>query len=69
MFAQRAPAWVRHFARIVVARDRDGRLDRAEFGLPPAPKTAAPEAVRACNDILLALWFAGAYAVWSFQGV
>ncbi len=69
MFAQQAPAWVRHFARNVIACDRDGRLERAEFGLPPAPKKADADAVRACNDILMALWFAGAYAVWSFQGV
>lgn len=37
MFRDRVPAWVRHFARHVIARDEAGDLDATEFGIMPRP--------------------------------
>ncbi|MDJ0948077.1 MAG: hypothetical protein QNJ94_04070 [Alphaproteobacteria bacterium] len=69
MFGKEPPAWVRHFVREVLTLQQDGQLDPGAYGLSRAPaEETSSEAVRACNDIMLALWFAGAYAVWSFQG-
>ena len=70
MFEQRAPGWVLHFARAVLARQRQGRLDPAEFGVAaPAPRPADPALLRACNDIMFAVWVAAAYAVWRLLGL
>lgn len=35
MFRNRAPTWVRQFARDVVDAERDGHLDPVEFGVHP----------------------------------
>jgi hypothetical protein len=42
MFVQAAPAYVRQFAREVLARAAAGALDPTEFGVPPKP-AAAPD--------------------------
>jgi hypothetical protein len=37
LMTEQAPVWVRQFAREVLERKREGRLDPRQYGLPPAP--------------------------------
>jgi hypothetical protein len=37
LMTEQAPVWVRQFAREVLARKREGRLDPRLYGLPPVP--------------------------------
>lgn len=37
LMTEQAPVWVRQFAREVLARKREGRLDPRLYGLPPLP--------------------------------
>ncbi|TVR78105.1 MAG: hypothetical protein EA405_14960 [Rhodospirillales bacterium] len=55
---EQAPVWVRHFTREVLNRKREGRLDRRQFGLPPAPPaTGSVDPIDALlRAILFALW-------------
>ncbi len=39
MFRAVAPFWVRQFCREVIARDKSGLLDPAEFGVFPLPES------------------------------
>lgn len=41
MFRAIAPFWVRQFCRDVMARERSGCLDPAEFGVLPVPESAS----------------------------
>ncbi len=42
MFHQTLPPWVRHFCREVLGRERDGRLDPADFRVDPAARREPP---------------------------
>jgi hypothetical protein len=37
LMTEQAPVWVRQFAREVLTRKREGRLDPRLYGLPPVP--------------------------------
>ena len=57
LMTEQAPVWVRQFAREVLARKREGRLDPRLYGLPPvppAPSISAPEMF--LRGVVFALW-------------
>lgn len=55
LFTQQAPMWVRQFAREVLDREREGRLDPMLYGLPPLPP---PPAFSDLQTFLRGVWFA-----------
>lgn len=42
MFRHVVPPWARHFCREVLAREKEGRLDPADFGVDPAARRESP---------------------------
>lgn len=61
LYGARAPAWVRHTVRLVLD-------DAAGDGERAAARDGEREVARACNEIMFALVFAAAYAIWVFGG-
>ncbi|TVR98375.1 MAG: hypothetical protein EA406_07025 [Rhodospirillales bacterium] len=59
LFTEQAPLWVRHFTREVLNRKREGRLDRRQFGLPPAPPPMST------GDVIDGMLRALLFALWS----
>ncbi len=62
---EQAPPWVRHFAREILKRLDEGRLDPRDFGLPPLPPPhdAVTPRQRLALQILHALVWLGAIVV------
>jgi hypothetical protein len=57
LMTEQAPVWVRQFAREVLERKREGRLDPRQYGLPPVPPplpTSGPELF--LRGVVFALW-------------
>ena len=57
LMTEQAPVWVRQFAREVLARKREGRLDPRLYGLPPVPpppRISAGEMF--LRGVVFALW-------------
>lgn len=53
---ERAPHWVRQFAREILNRRAQGRLDPSDFGLPPVPPSDLPgPRTRMVLEVLYAL--------------
>lgn len=55
LFTEQAPPWVRQFAREVLDRKSQGRLDPKHYGLPPLP---APPTISGAQALLRGVWFA-----------
>jgi hypothetical protein len=45
MFHHVVPPWVRHFCREILAREKEGRLDPAAFGVERVPRRELPVAL------------------------
>lgn len=54
LFTEQAPLWVRQFAREVLDRKREGRLDPKQYGLPPLPQAPSLPGVQ---SFLRGVWF------------
>lgn len=52
LFTEQAPVWVRHFAREVLLRLDQGRLDPAEYGLSRRRLPSAGDAFEAWSRVL-----------------
>lgn len=57
LMTEQAPVWVRQFAREVLARKREGRLDPRLYGLPPVPPPPSISAGEIfLRGVVFALW-------------
>jgi hypothetical protein len=57
LMTEQAPVWVRQFAREVLERKREGRLDPRQYGLPPAPPPLPTSGLELfLRGVVFALW-------------
>lgn len=69
LYRRRVPPWVRHLARQVTARSREGAIDPREFGALPVLPPPPPRRARQIQAVVLATFYGGAFVLFTLAAL
>lgn len=69
LYRRRIPPWVRHLARQVVGRSRHAAVDPRDFGVKPVLPPPPPRRARQIQAVLLAVFYGGAFVLFTLAAL